>query len=112
MSAIQSVKIPASIVRALKSLDKEAPTGLYTPEDTPEPVEIPETNAEPENKEKKLKALIERVENTPSNRPLHILGVRTTEDFKSEVPHILEFLKTGGTKESRDALSSESSYLV
>jgi hypothetical protein len=107
MDVVPSVEIPQTLVDAFKEKTKDGKAisvGLFTPESTPEPPQLPQPNNSVKTRAKRLSALIKSIEDNETDRG--ILGVWTTEAFDSRVPALKETLSKESSEEAKKALQS------
>ncbi|EED22506.1 hypothetical protein TSTA_060040 [Talaromyces stipitatus ATCC 10500] len=105
MALVQSVEIPQALVDAYKEKTKDGKaisTGLFTPESTPEPPQLPSKKNNAKTRAERISALIKSIED--SDTDFGILGVRTTEAFQSRVPALKEVLNKETSEEAKKAL--------
>lgn len=107
MALVQSVEIPQTLVDAYKEKTKDGKaisTGLFTPESTPEPPQLPQTNNNAKTRAKRIAALIKSIEDNETD--FGVLGVWTTEAFQSRVPALKEVLNKETSEDAKKALQS------
>ncbi|RAO71496.1 uncharacterized protein BHQ10_007508 [Talaromyces amestolkiae] len=105
MALVQSVEIPQTLVDAFKEKIKDGKaisTGLFTPESTPEPPQLPSKKNNAEIRAKRIAALIQSIEDNDTD--FGILGVWTTAAFHSRVPALKKALDKETSEEAKKAL--------
>lgn len=107
MAVVPSVEIPQTLVDAFKEKTKDGDTiatGLFTPESTPEPPQLPSKKNNAEIRAQRITALIKNIEENETD--FGILGVWNTAAFQSRVPRLKDALNKETSEEAKKALQS------